>query len=223
MFVRSMIAGLALTVAASHVAAQAAPAAAPAPAGLTEWTIDPSHTTVGFTVPHMVVSEVDGQFKQYKGQALLDEKNLQNSKVSFTIEAASVETGDKKRDEHLRSAEFFDTAKFPQLTFKSTGISKSGAGYTLKGDLTIHGVTKPVTLTATVSDAVASPWGNLVRAVKITGKIKRADFGLNWNKALDKGGVVVGDTVDLNLKLELNRPAAQKSAAAEGAAPAPKG
>jgi polyisoprenoid-binding protein YceI len=206
MFVRPIIASLALSLAASTVAAQAAPAAAPAAAGLTEWTIDPSHTLVGFSVPHMVVSEVDGQFKQYKGQALLDEKNLQNSQVSFSIDAASVDTGDAKRDEHLRSPEFFDSAKFPQLTFKSTKITKAGSSYKLQGDLTIHGVTKNVTLTATVSDSVASPWGKLVRAVKISGKIKRADFGLNWNKSLDKGGVVVGDTVDLNLKLEINRP-----------------
>ena len=209
MFVRPIIASLALSLAASTVAAQAAPAAAPAPAGLTEWTIDNSHTSVGFTVPHMVVSEVDGHFKQYKGQALLDEKNLQNSQVSFSIDAASVDTGDVKRDEHLRSPEFFDAAKFPQLTFKSTKITKAGSSYKLQGDLTIHGITKNVTLTANVSDSVANPWGKLVRAVKITGKIKRADFGLNWNKALDKGGFVVGDTVDLNLKLELNRAAGE--------------
>jgi polyisoprenoid-binding protein YceI len=207
MFVRPLIASLALSLAASTVAAQATPAAAPAPAGLTEWSIDPSHTRVGFTVPHLVVSEVDGQFKQYKGQALLDEKNLQNSQVSFSIDAASVDTGDAKRDEHLKSPDFFDAAKFPQLTFKSTKITKSGSSYKLQGDLTIHGITKNVTLTANVSDAIANPWGSLVRAVRITGKIKRADFGLNWNKTLDKGGVVVGDTVDLNLKLELNRPA----------------
>lgn len=209
MFVRPIIASLALSLAASTVAAQAAPAAAPAPAGLTEWTIDNSHTSIGFTVPHMVVSEVDGHFNQYKGQALLDEKNLQNSSVSFSIDAASVDTGDAKRDEHLRSPEFFDAAKFPQLTFKSTKITKAGSSYKLQGDLTIHGITKNVTLTANVSDAVANPWGKLVRAVKITGKIKRADFGLNWNKALDKGGFVVGDTVDLNLKLELNRAAGE--------------
>jgi polyisoprenoid-binding protein YceI len=209
MFIRSMIAALALTLAAAPAFAQA-PAAAPAaavPAGLTEWTIDPSHSTVGFSIPHMMVSEVDGKFKQWKGKALLDEKSLEKSQVSFAIEAASIDTADAKRDEHLRSPEFFDAGKFPQLTFKSTKITKAGAGYNLHGDLTIRGVTKPVTLTATVSDAIASPWGNLVRAVKITGKVKRTDFGLNWNKTLDKGGLVLGETVDLDLKLELNRPA----------------
>jgi polyisoprenoid-binding protein YceI len=187
------------------VAAEPAAPAAAKPAGLTEWGLDPSHSMVGFTVPHMVISEVDGQFKKWSGKVLLDEKNLQNSQVEFVIEATSIETGDAKRDEHLRSPEFFDTAKFPQATFKSTHITKAGKGYKVQGELTIHGVTKPVTLDATVSEAITNPWGKQVRAVKITGKLKRQDFGLNWNKTLDKGGLVVGDTVDLNLKFELNK------------------
>lgn len=209
MLIRPTIAALVLSLAATSTFAQA-PAKAPAttPSNLTEWTIDPAHTHIGFTVPHMVVSEVEGKFKQWKGTALLDEKALEKSQVSFTIETASIDTADTKRDEHLRSPDFFDTAKYPQITFKSTKITKAGSGYNLQGDLTIHGVTKPVTLTATVSDSVTSPWGNLVRAVKITGKIKRADFGLSWNKTLDKGGLLIGDTVDLNLKLEVTRPAA---------------
>jgi len=205
MFVRPAIVSLALTLGASSVLAQAAAA------GTTEWAIDPSHTRIGFSVPHMVVSEVDGQFKQWTGSAFLDEKNLANSQVSFTADAASVDTGDAKRDEHLKSPDFFDSAKFPKLTFVSKRITKAGKGYKLEGDLTIHGVAKPVTLTATVSDAVTSPWGKLVRAVQITGQIKRQDFGLSWNKTLDKGGVLVGDTVNLSLKLEINRDAAPKS------------
>lgn len=203
MFLRPIITSLALSLAASTAFAQA-PAAA-APAGLTEWTIDPSHTHVGFSVPHMVVSEVDGQFKKWSGKVQLDEKSLEKSQVSFAIETASIDTGDAKRDEHLKSPDFFDTAKFPQITFKSSKISKSGAAYSLQGELTIHGVTKPVTLTATVSDSVTSPWGNQVRAVKISGKIKRGDFGLNWNKALEAGGVLVGEEVALDIKLELNK------------------
>lgn len=211
MFIRPVIASLALTLVTSQAIAQApakAPTQAAAPAGLTEWNIDPSHSHVGFSVAHMVVSEVEGKFKQWKGQALIDEKALEKSQVSFTIEAASIDTADAKRDEHLRGADFFDTAKYPQITFKSTKITKAGAGYNLQGNLTIHGVTKPVTLAATVSEGIASPWGHLVRAVKITGKVKRSDFGLNWNKTLDKGGLLIGDTVDLNLKLEINRPLA---------------
>jgi len=205
MHVRSLLLCLALTATSSQVAAEAASAGTAQAAGPTEWTLDPSHSRVGFTVAHMVISEVDGQFKKWSGKALLDEKNLPNSQVELTIAASSIDTDDEKRDEHLRSPDFFDVAKFPEIKFKSTRITKAGKGYKLQGELTMHGVTKPVTLDATVSEAVTNPWGKQVRAVKITGKIKRQDFGLNWNKSLDKGGVVVGETVELNIKAELNK------------------
>jgi polyisoprenoid-binding protein YceI len=171
----------------------------------TEWTLDPTHSSVGFSVPHLVVSEVDGSFKKWSGKALLDEADLTKSSVEFTAEVASIDTGEAKRDEHLKSPEFFDAAKFPQLTFKSTKVTKAGKGYKLKGNLTIHGVTKEVTLDATVSQPVKNPWGKQVRGAKVTGKIKRADYGLNWNKALETGGVLVGDEVTLDIKLELNK------------------
>jgi polyisoprenoid-binding protein YceI len=179
--------------------------ALPALAEPTEWALDTSHSTVGFTVSHMVVSEVDGKFKTYTGKALLDESDLTKSTVEFSADVASIDTGDAKRDEHLKSPDFFDAAKFPKLTFVSTKITKAGKGYKLKGNLTIHGVTKEVTLDATVSQAVKNPWGKQVRAVKITGKVKRSDFGLSWNKTLDQGGVLVGDEVTLELKLEINK------------------
>jgi polyisoprenoid-binding protein YceI len=171
----------------------------------TEWALDADHSKVGFSVPHMVVSDVEGQFKKYSGKALLEEADLTKSTVEFTAEVASIDTANAKRDEHLKSPEFFDAAKFPQLTFKSTKITKAGKGYKLKGQLTIRGVTKEVTLDATVSQAVKNPWGKLVRAAKITGKLKRSDFGLTWNKTLDQGGVVVGEEVTLDIKLELNK------------------
>jgi polyisoprenoid-binding protein YceI len=179
--------------------------ALPAFAEQVEWAIDGAHSHVGFTVPHMVVSEVDGEFKTFSGKALIDEKDLTKSAVEFSADAASVDTDNADRDKHLKSPEFFDAAKFPKVTFKSTKISKAGKGYKLTGDLTIHGVTKSVTLDATVSQAITNPWGKEVRGVKITGKIKREDFGLTWNKALDKGGVVVGNDVSLAIKLELNK------------------
>jgi len=179
--------------------------ALPALAEPTEWAIDPAHSTIGFTVSHMVISEVDGKFKTYTGKALLDEADLTKSTVEFSADAASIDTSEAKRDEHLRSPDFLDAAKYPKLTFTSTKISKAGKGYKLKGNLTIHGVTKEVTLDATVSAAVKNPWGKLVRAVKITGKIKRGDYGLTWNKTLDTGGLLVGDDVALNLKLEINK------------------
>ncbi len=171
----------------------------------TEWTLDPAHSHIGFSVPHLVVSDVEGTFKKWSGKALLDEADLTKSSVEFAAEVASIDTAEAKRDEHLKSPEFFDAAKYPQLTFKSTKITKAGKGYKLTGDLTIHGVTKPVTLDATLSAPVKNPWGKTVRAAKITGKLKRADYGLTWNKALETGGVLVGDEVTLNVKLELSK------------------
>ena len=189
----------------SQVALATALLSLPALAENAEWTVDPSHSTIGFSVPHMVVSEVDGKFKTYTAKASLDEADLTKSTVEFSADVASIDTGDAKRDEHLKSPDFFDGAKFPKVTFKSTKITKAGKGYKLKGELSLHGVTKEVTLDATVSAAIKNPWGKLVRSVKITGKVKRADYGLSWNKTLDQGGVLVGDEVTLNVKAEIDK------------------
>jgi polyisoprenoid-binding protein YceI len=170
-----------------------------------EWKLDPSHTNVGFSVPHLVVSSVDGRFKEATAKIALDEADLTKSQVSVEINAASIDTGDQKRDEHLKGADFFDAKKFPKLSFKSTKIAKAGAGYKLTGDLTIRDVTKSVTLDATVSAPVKTPWGNQARAAKVTGKIKRGDFGLKWNKALETGGVVVGEEVTIEVKAEVTK------------------
>jgi polyisoprenoid-binding protein YceI len=179
--------------------------ALPAFAEQVEWAIDGAHSHVGFSVPHMVVSEVEGEFKTFSGKALIDEKDLTKSNVEFSAEVASIDTDNADRDKHLKSPDFFDVAKFPKVTFKSIKISKAGKGYKLTGELTMHGVTKPVTLDATVSQAITNPWGKEVRGVKITGKVKREDFGLSWNKSLDKGGFVVGNEVTITVKLELNK------------------
>lgn len=169
------------------------------------WAIDPAHTRVGFSVPHLVVSEVEGAFKTFTGSALLEEKDLTKSQVELSIDAASIDTGNADRDKHLKGADFFDVQNHPKITFKSAKITKAGKGYKLKGDLTIRGITKPVTLDATLSEPVADPWGKQVRAGKITGKIKRSDFGISWNKTLDKGGVLVGEDVALDIKIELTK------------------
>lgn len=179
--------------------------ATPAGAQLNEWTIDNAHGRVGFSVPHMVVSEVDGQFKSFSGKVLLDENDLTRSKLEFKAEVASVDTGAADRDKHLKSADFFDAEKFPTIQFSSTQIKKAGKGYKISGDLTIRGVTKHVTLDATLSAPIANPWGKQVRAAHISGAVQRQDFGVSWNKALDKGGMVVGDTVNIDVKLELNK------------------
>jgi polyisoprenoid-binding protein YceI len=170
-----------------------------------EWKFDPSHTNVGFSVPHLVISSVEGRFREASAKVTLDDADLTKSQVSVEINAASIDTGDAKRDDHLKSPEFFDVKKFPKLTFKSTKITKAGAGYKLTGELTIRDKTKSVTLDATLSAPVKTPWGNQARAAKVSGKIKRADFGLTWNKALETGGVVVGDDVTLNVSAEVTK------------------
>lgn len=170
-----------------------------------EWKFDPSHTNVGFSVPHLVISSVEGRFREASAKVTLDDADLSKSQVSVEINAASIDTGDAKRDEHLKSPEFFDVKKFPKVTFKSTKITKAGAGYKLTGDLTIRDKTKAVTLDATLSAPVKTPWGNQARAAKVSGKIKRADFGLTWNKALETGGVVVGDDVTINVSAEVTK------------------
>lgn len=176
-----------------------------APAGLADWTIDAGHAHVGFSIPHLVVSEVEGKFKKFSGTVQLDEKDVTKSKLSFAADVASIDTDNADRDKHLVGPDFFDAAKYPHITFASKTITRSGKGYKITGDLTLHGVTKPVTLDATLSEAITNPWGKQVRAARINGTLNRSDFGLTWNKTLDKGGAVVGDKVTLDVKLELNK------------------
>ncbi|HVU02334.1 MAG TPA: YceI family protein [Polyangiaceae bacterium] len=171
-----------------------------------EWAIDAAHTRVGFTVPHMVVSDVEGRFHDVKGKVDIDDKDPTKSVVEITIQAGSVDTANADRDKHLKSPDFFDVAKFPTITFKSTKISKVGKNkYKVTGDLTIRDVTKSVVLDVEASDAIQNPWGKQVRGVKVAGKVNRHDFGLNWNKTLDKGGVLVGDIVTLDVQFELDK------------------
>ncbi len=179
--------------------------AASAAAEPAEWAYDAAHSRIGFSVSHMVVSEVDGEFKKATGKILLDEADLTKSSVEIEIEAASIDTGNADRDAHLRNGDFFDADNHPKITFKSTKIKKAGKGYKLTGDLTIRGVTKSVTLDAEITPAVTNPWGKQVRGVKVQGKINRQDFGVAWNKSLDKGGLVVGQDVTFNIKVELNK------------------
>jgi len=190
---RSLILAAALFVTA---AANAAPV---------EWKYDPSHTRIGFSISHLLVSSVAGRFKQATAKVLLDDADMTKSQVSVEIVAASIDTDDAKRDDHLRSPDFFDVAKFPKLTFKSSKLAKSGNGYKLTGDLTIRDVTKSVTLDASISQPVKSPFGFAVRGARLTGVIKRSDFGLKWNKALEAGGVAVGDDVALDIQVEVTK------------------
>ena len=179
--------------------------ASAASADTAEWAIDPSHSKVGFKISHLVVCSVEGSFKTYTGKVNLDEADLTKSSADLTINVDSIDTGDAKRDEHLKSPDFFDSKKFPTITFHSTKIVKAGAGYKVTGDLKIRDVSKSVTLDSTISAPIKSPWQKLVRGTTFKGSIKRGDFGLKWNKALETGGVVVGEEVKLDIALEINK------------------
>jgi polyisoprenoid-binding protein YceI len=170
------------------------------------WTFDMAHSRVGFTVRHMMVSNVGGSFHDVKATIDLDDKNLTKSTVEFTIAASSIDTQNADRDKHLKSPDFFDVTKFPNLTFKSTKITAAGKNkFKVTGDLTIRDMTKPVALEVTLTDPMTNPWGKTVRGVEATGKLNRHEFGLNWNKTLDKGGVLVSDEVKLELSGELDK------------------
>lgn len=169
-----------------------------------EWEIDSSHTASQFSVRHMMISTVRGQFGKTTGAVTLDEKDVTKSKIDVTVDVATVDTRDAKRDAHLKSPDFFDVEKFPTMTFKSTKIAKKGKTLSVTGDLTIRGVTKPVTLeNVVITEPVKTPWGGLARGVTATGKLNRKDFGITWNKALEAGGVLVGDEVQLVIDAEL--------------------
>jgi polyisoprenoid-binding protein YceI len=171
-----------------------------------EWAIDAGHSRVGFSVPHLMVSEVEGVFHEVKGKIDIDDKDLTKSVVDLNITASSVDTGNADRDKHLKAPDFFDVAKYPSIAFKSTKIAKVAKNkFKVTGDIKIRDVTKTVTLDVTASEPVQNPWGKSVRAVKVEGKLKRTDYGLNWNKTLDKGGVLVGDDVTLNIRFELTK------------------
>jgi polyisoprenoid-binding protein YceI len=199
MMQRKSILGLALALAAAPLAfAQT-------------YTIDGSHSKAQFSVRHMMVSNVRGEFSKIKGTVSYDEKNPAATRIEATIDVASINTGEPKRDEHLKSPDFFDVAKYPTITFISKSARKTANGLAVTGDLTIHGVTKEVVLQVEgPSPEVRDPWGNLRRGATATTKINRKDFGLTWNAALETGGVVVGDEVSITIDVEAVRQAEKK-------------
>lgn len=176
----------------------------PGSASAETWEFDPGHSRVGFAVRHLMVSNVRGHFKKWAGTIELDDKDPTKSKVEVSIDVDSISTDDDKRDAHLKSPDFFDSAKFPKMTFKSTKITKDAKGYKVLGDLTIKDKTKPVTLVVEgPSKAVKDPWGNTKSGASVTGTINRKEFGLVWNMPLEGGGIAVGDDVKLEIETEL--------------------
>ena len=170
----------------------------------TTWNIDAVHSSAQFKVKHLMISNVKGEFASITGSLQLDNADLTNSRIEATIDAATINTRDEKRDAHLRSADFFDVEKFPTLSFKSGRVSKKADGeLVVAGDLTIHGVTKPVTFEVEGPSApTKDPWGGTRMGLTATTRINRKDFGLTWNTALEAGGVVVGEEVTITLEVE---------------------
>jgi len=169
------------------------------------WNIDPEHSNVGFKVRHMMVSNVKGNFDKHTGVVEIDDKDITKSKVEVSIDTNSINTNMQKRDEHLRSAEFFDVAKFPKMTFVSKKVARAGKDkLKVTGDLTLHGVTKEVVLGIEgPSKESKDPWGNIRKGAMATTKINRKDFGLVWNAALETGGVAVGEEITITLEIEM--------------------
>ncbi|MGH9537256.1 MAG: YceI family protein [Terriglobales bacterium] len=170
----------------------------------TNWNIDPVHSVAEFKVKHMMISNVKGQFAKVAGSLTLNESNLANSRVEVSIDASSIETRDAQRDAHLKSPDFFDVAKFPALSFKSTSVRVVKDGeLAVEGDLTIRDVTRKVVFSVEGPTPPAKdPWGNTRVAISASTKINRKDFGLTWNAALETGGILVGDEVTINLEVQ---------------------
>jgi polyisoprenoid-binding protein YceI len=173
-----------------------------APIGLTTYAIDPAHSDATFSVRHLI-TKVRGRFSEFAGTIAFDDSTPANSTVTFTIQAATIDTNQKDRDTHLRSADFFDVEKFPTITFVSTAISpRGGDEYDVSGDFTIRDVTRRITLPVSFLGKASDPWGNERIAFEAEYTLNRKDYGLNWNAALETGGFLVGDDVKIALSVQ---------------------
>lgn len=171
---------------------------------MASYSVDKAHSEVGFTVRHMVFAKVHGQFKDWETTLTYDEANPTKSSIQVDIATASVDTGEEKRDGHLRSADFFEADKFPKMTFQSKRIDSNGSGrYKLIGDLTLHGATHEVALDVEETGRGKDPWGNQRIGFSAKGTLNRSDFGLKWNQALETGGLLVSDKVDVEIEAQV--------------------
>jgi len=177
------------------------------------YDIDPAHSRIGFAAKHAMVVNVRGDFKVYSGEVYLDEENLDNSRISVTIDANSVDTGNKDRDTHLRGADFFNVEVYPSIEFTSTKVAKvEDDVYTLIGDLTINGKSNPVSVDFELTGTADDPWGNFRAGFEGKTTVNRRDWGLDFNVALDKGGVLVGEKVKLEFDISAVKRAEQPTA-----------
>lgn len=172
----------------------------------TSWVVDKSHSKIGFSVKHLVITDVDGFFKDYDAQITTQGEDFTKANIDFKISTNSIFTDNEDRDKHLRSDDFFNSEQFPQITFKGKSMRKIGNNkYKLTGDLTIRDVTKKIELDVVYNGMVKDPWGNTKVGFKITGKLNRFDYNLKWNKAIETGSLVVGKEVKLNIDLQLKK------------------
>ncbi|MCC2548909.1 YceI family protein [Hymenobacter sp. BT175] len=164
----------------------------------TKWVLDPTHSEVQFKVKHLVISTVTGSFKQFEGEVEAEDDSFENARVRFSADINSIDTNQAQRDEHLKSADFFDAAAYPKMTFESTSFDKQGDNeFKLTGNLTLHGVTKPVTFDVEYGGAAGDFYGNTKAGFEVSGKINRKDFGLTWSGVTEAGAIVVSEDVKL--------------------------
>ena len=169
----------------------------------TKWTLDPTHSEIQFKIRHLMITNVTGSFGKFTADVETEEENFETAKVKFTAEVDSITTNNEQRDAHLKSEDFFETSKYPSLTFVSTKFEKiSGEEYKLYGDLTFHGVTKSIKLDVEHGGIIKDPWGNIRTGFTLDGKVYRKDFGLVWNAVTEGGGFVVGDEVKIHASVE---------------------
>lgn len=174
-----------------------------ATANKTQWMADTAHSEIGFKVKHMMVTNVSGKFEDYDVVVLTDGEDFTTAEVTFRARTTSVNTGAEARDNHLRSADFFDSAEYPEMIFKSTGVKKTHENeFVMMGDLTIKNITNQVQLHVDFGGILKDPWGNDKAGFSLNGKINRKEWGLNWNAALEAGGVLVADDVRLNVEIQ---------------------
>lgn len=172
---------------------------------MTKYVVDPTHSSIGFQVKHMMISKVKGHFDQFNTELDIDPEDLIGGNIRFEVDIASINTNNDERDNHLRSADFFDAAMYPKMKFVATDIQKEDDDeYKITGDLTIRDVTRLVTFEVDYNGRGINPWGVEVVAFEVEGKINRKDFGLKWNQTLETGGVLVGETIKIHLEIEAN-------------------
>ena len=171
-------------------------------ATLTKWVLDPMHSEVQFKVKHLVISTVTGSFKNFEGSLETENDDFTGANINFSLDVDSIDTNQDQRDGHLKSPEFFDAEKYPKISFKSTSFTKDGDDYKLVGDLTIKGITKPVTLAVEHGGTAGDFYGNTKAGFEVTGKINRKDFGLTWDGVTEAGSIVVGEEIKLIINVQ---------------------